>query len=346
MTARGWIRLFVRLAALAAAGTAVFYGTAIYRNYIDPALQFHRLTIIGVAEGSAGAQEVQSSVQAAVDGKNFFLVRLDEVKAAVEDVSWVKSASVERAWPDGMRVTVRKHEPVAVWEDGRLVSTDGVLFVNSEVGIERISALPIFSGDASALTDIVQLWGQFQVRAREVGLQVKTVNVSILGSWRITLESEKTPEITVELGRSKVRAVLVDRFDLVAGYFHKISDMMQGYPVYVDARYRSAFAARLPDQDSYERWEIAKGLRKPEADEEDEDALPGAAAEQAAEPVKSRQAGKAKTPADGAARKKSAAASAAAKRPAAASGAAAAKKTTVRRSAGPSSGIRETIYPK
>jgi cell division protein FtsQ len=264
-----WLAMVGKLAVAAAVAAAGVYGLMVYRDYIDPALQIRHLTMEGVAEGSASAQELQECMQNALEGKNFLIVHLGDIKAAAEGISWVRRASVSRIWPDGIRVSVERHEPVALWEDGRLVSSEGVLFTSSDVGIERISSMPNFSGDENMLPMIVQLWGKFNDSTQRIGMRVKSVQVSILGSWLLVLESEQRPDVIVELGRSKVRAALVHKLDQVIEYFQKISDMMQGYPTYLDARYRNAFAARLPDEVSRESWEIEKGLRNPpELDQE------------------------------------------------------------------------------
>ncbi len=276
MTLRRWLRIIGKIAVLAGCAAAVVYGSVLYGTYVDPALRIRHLTIEGVAEGGASAREVQESVEGALAGANFFLVRLDRVKSALEDISWVKSASVDRVWPNGMKIALTRYEPVAVWDDGRLVSEEGVLFSSSEIGIDRLSALPSFSADPASAPMMVQVWRQLSDRAQGIGLRVKSVNVSVLGSWRVMLESAESPDITVELGRAKVRAVLLHRFGLVVDYFHKISDMMQGYPVYVDARYSNAFSVRLPDQDNRTRWEIAKGIVKPGEAEQEAEAGPEA----------------------------------------------------------------------
>ena len=273
MTLGRWLAMVGKLAVAAAVAAAGVYGVMVYRDYIDPALQIRHLTMEGVSEGSASAQELQECVQNALDGKNFLVVQLGDIKAAAESISWVRKASVSRIWPDGMRVSVERHEPVALWEDGRLVSSEGVLFTSSDVGIERISSMPNFSGDANMLPTIVQLWGKFNESTQRIGMRVKSVQVSILGSWLLVLESEQRPDVIVELGRSRVRAALVHKLDQIVEYFQRISDMMQGYPTYLDARYRNAFSARLPDEGGRESWEIAKGLRNPpELDQEQPDA--------------------------------------------------------------------------
>ena len=258
-----WLALFGKLAAVALLAAVCILGALVYQTDIGLPLQIRRLSIEGVAEGSASIQELQDSVQRALGEKNFLSVKLEDIRDAVESISWVRKARVDRVWPDGLSVHVQRHEPIALWEDGRLVSADGVLFTSSDVGIERISTLPRFSGDAAMLPMIAQLWSKFNESAGRIGARVRAVQVSLLGSWQILLEADQRPDVTVELGRSKVRSVLTHRFDLVVDYYQKISDMMQGYPTYLDARYRNAFAARLPSQEGRLSWEVEKGIVKP-----------------------------------------------------------------------------------
>ena len=114
---RVWRCVFVAAALLAAAGGA-------YRFLTSEANTVRELYIVGDVKGPS-VNEMQQVVQRTVQG-TLFTVNLKAVKEAVQELSWVQSASVERVWPDGLKVTVIKHNPVAIWEDGRLVSSEGL----------------------------------------------------------------------------------------------------------------------------------------------------------------------------------------------------------------------------
>jgi cell division protein FtsQ len=70
-------------------------------------------------------------------GGNVFMLSLDEMRNRVEAISWVKSATVTRAFPHRLMVHVVEREPVAyVNVDGgvKLVDADGVILEKPEHG--------------------------------------------------------------------------------------------------------------------------------------------------------------------------------------------------------------------
>jgi cell division protein FtsQ len=73
-----------------------------------------------------------SSVRTALSGRlrgNYFTMRLDDTRRLFETVPWVSAASVRRVWPDRLVVTLTEHRALGIWEDGRLLSDRGDLFV-------------------------------------------------------------------------------------------------------------------------------------------------------------------------------------------------------------------------
>jgi cell division protein FtsQ len=46
-----------------------------------------------------------------------FTANLDAVRAAFESVPWVRKASVQREWPNKLRVTLEEHVVLGTWGD-------------------------------------------------------------------------------------------------------------------------------------------------------------------------------------------------------------------------------------
>ena len=93
-----------------------------------------------------------ASVRAAVAGRlrgNYFTMRLDEARRVMEGVPWVAQASVRRVWPDRLLVTLVEHRALGVWNDGRLLSDAGELFVANPAEAEIHGPLPAFEGPVS-----------------------------------------------------------------------------------------------------------------------------------------------------------------------------------------------------
>src|SRR5678816_2292351 len=68
---------------------------------------------------------------------------IDELRAALEQVPWVRRAAVRRVWPDRLEVSLEEQVPLARWGAEALVNTYGERFAGA-VGGE----LPLFVGAA------------------------------------------------------------------------------------------------------------------------------------------------------------------------------------------------------
>ena len=217
-----------------------------------PGFSVRTLYVAGPVEGS-GVTEVTQAVQTVPLG-NLLLTDIDAVRAAVREVSWVKDARVVRVWPDALRIDVERYEAVAIWEDGRLVAADGRLFVANDESIERLAQMPVLSGDPAYAAQAVAYLPQFQSAVSKMPARLKGIYVSFRGSWRITVESQVMPNVTIELGRAFTEATPVEKLQRVTRHFSHICRILRGYPQQIDARYRDAFAAQLPNRASVRLW--------------------------------------------------------------------------------------------
>lgn len=72
----------------------------------------------------------------------------EAIKARVEALPWVRSASVERRLPDTLYLRIEEHKPMALWQrSGKLVlvSRSGEVIADPRIG--RFAKLPIIVGD-------------------------------------------------------------------------------------------------------------------------------------------------------------------------------------------------------
>lgn len=63
--------------------------------------------------------------------ENYFTADLAAIRDAALSLSWVESVTVTRHWPDGLLVRVIPRQPVARWGSGRLLSGQGVVFIEA-----------------------------------------------------------------------------------------------------------------------------------------------------------------------------------------------------------------------
>ncbi len=106
------------------------------------------ITIVG--NHYASSDEIMNAIGLPVSnaryGGNIFLVSLDEMRNRVESISWVKSATITRAFPHRLIVQVVERAPIAyVNVNGgvKLVDADGVILEKPEHGN---FAFPVIGG--------------------------------------------------------------------------------------------------------------------------------------------------------------------------------------------------------
>jgi cell division protein FtsQ len=168
----------------------------------------------------------------------FFTMRLDEARASLQRVPWVKSVALRRRWPDRLEVSVSEHEPLARWNDSGLVDTEGEAFSADFDG-----ELPQFTGPDGSASQITARFREFGATLATRSLAISELQLSPRGAWR--LHTAGSASLTIELGRNAPGEQL-SRF--AAYYTRTVGALARaGTRVeHVDLRYRNGFAVRVP----------------------------------------------------------------------------------------------------
>jgi cell division protein FtsQ len=208
-----------------------------------PAFEFKRIEVRGDLQHVTAA-----SVRAALAGRlkgNYFTIRLDEARRLLETVPWVAQASVRRVWPNRLQVTLREHRALGAWNDGRLLSDRGELFVANVAEAEIYGPLPAFSGPDAVARDVATRYYDFAAQLAALALGVDGIDVSERRSW--VVEARGTGLATrVELGREDSTGALQQRLADVVAAYPMVVARVGGPPARIDARYANGFAASTP----------------------------------------------------------------------------------------------------
>lgn len=163
---------------------------------------------------------------------------LNDVKAAIKQVHWVRNADVRRRFPATLEVSVEEHRPFAKWMVGdaevrALVNTFGEVF---EADFDE--SLPIFSGPQGTSTEVLASYASFKTQLAEIGQVPSAVTLSARRAWQLKLDNG----VLLELGRSEAVERLA-RF--VKAY--PVLPAIQVANVRVDLRYQSGMTVRVAD---------------------------------------------------------------------------------------------------
>ena len=187
---------------------------------------------------------------------------------------WVKRAVVRRVWPDGLRIAVETYSAFAVYEDGRLVDPDGVLFsANPDERDNPSDPLPNFYGPAGQPAQIARYYREFSRALSSIGATVTDVACSDRGGWSLVMASGDIPATRVELGREDAGTNIVAKVADLAAAYPRVVELMDGPPASIDLRYDRAFAATLPDREAIRKLREAE--QRTDTDVPDEE--PGSA---------------------------------------------------------------------
>lgn len=126
-------------------------------------------------------------------------VPLSEVRAALRSIAWVREATVRWQFPADLEIAIEEHEPLARWDDERLVSVRGEVFAAAAP-----EGLPRFAGPEGSAMVVAQAWPLLTAAASPLGSPVTELRLNSRGAWQLKLASG----LTVDLGRTDPEARL------------------------------------------------------------------------------------------------------------------------------------------
>ena len=174
-------------------------------------------------------EDLQAALAHSAAG-NFFAARIDDVRAAAEQLPWVRRASVRRVWPDRLEVAIEEHVAFARWGSEGLVNTRGERFAAaSDTG------LPLFIGPPGSEAEITRRYARFAEVLAPLGSPLERIVLSARHGWQLRLANG----LQITLGRD------VDAADERLARF--VEAYARGGNVraeVVDLRYPNGFAVR------------------------------------------------------------------------------------------------------
>ncbi len=177
----------------------------------------------------------------------FWSLDLEALRARLQALAWVDSASLRRRWPDVLVVRIEEHRAAARWGDRGLLNARGELF--AERPPHGFPELPRLDGPPGSEREVAKVYLAMRERLLETRLAIERLHLDERGSWRLLLATGQE----VRFGRADVHE-RIDRFFSVAApalarELHRVS--------YVDLRYTNGFAVGWRDETQSEETEVA-----------------------------------------------------------------------------------------
>lgn len=165
--------------------------------------------------------------------KGFFAVNVSSVQEDLLQLPWIKQADVRRVWPGQLIVNISEHKPMAIWNETRLISSEGVLFELPREQIKQFSLPRLFGPEAKQML----VWEQYlkmEERISPLLLQISTLELAQRGAWQLQFNNG----IRVKLGNQDV-LVRLQRF--VTVYQQALKNQADQI-AYIDSRYTNGMA--------------------------------------------------------------------------------------------------------
>lgn len=157
---------------------------------------------------------------------------LAELKAAVETMPWVRSASLRRHWPDRLELTVEEHVALARWGEDGLVTADGVVF-RPDSG-DFPGGLILLSGRDEQALDVVTRFQDLSPRFKAIDLGIEELSLDARGAWTLRCSAGFTLAFGTARFEERLARFTRSYRTLVAA----------GTPSLVDMRYSNGLAIR------------------------------------------------------------------------------------------------------
>ena len=228
--------IFAIAAAVLLAGSALWL---IQRPWFD----LRQVELRGAGSGSlrhVNANMVRTATVGRLSG-NFFTLKLDEARRVFESVPWVAGVSLRRGWPDRLVVTLTEHRAIAIWDDGRLLSEGGRLFVANVAEAEVDGPLPQVDATDRLASEVARRLPQLAASLDSIGLRLRSIEVSERASWTAIAESG----LAIVLGRDEPVGLLEERLLRLAAHYPAMAAQLDAEPVRIDARYPQGFAVAV-----------------------------------------------------------------------------------------------------
>ncbi|MDF2690704.1 MAG: cell division protein FtsQ [Gammaproteobacteria bacterium] len=182
-----------------------------------------------------GAPLIQQTLTPYVE-QGLFGLNKKAARQALMQIPAVQTASIVRILPYTVEVIVQQRKAIVRWNDGSLMTADGVFFAPNVA--DSGDSLPLFVGQQQNQKEMLSQFYQFQKQLNKVGLNITTLWNTDSGSWRIQVDQG----FWIYLGNTKMHELL-DNF-LIA-YPVMMANATPGATlVYVDLRYHNGFAAK------------------------------------------------------------------------------------------------------
>jgi cell division protein FtsQ len=176
-------------------------------------------------------QEIMAAAAPALEA-SFLSVDLADIRRSVAEIDWVDTVTLQRIWPDTLRITTTEHLAAARWGANGLLNTKGELFAD-DVRMEY-QELPRLDGPEGSHRRVAQAYMAVRGRLARANQTLDVIRMDATRSFSIELAGG----MTIRIGRDEFD----NRVDRLFGVAVPSLETELHRITYIDLRYPNGFA--------------------------------------------------------------------------------------------------------
>ena len=153
-----------------------------------------------------------------------------------EELSWLKSVTVRKQWPDELIIQVAEYSPFAQWNDDYFIDQQGEIFSLPQEKVKETMRYPLLYGPDNMVKRVLESYSQMNQLLAPLNLRLALISFNSRYSWTIILDNG----IKLELGQDD-RVLRLKRFIQLYPLLVEQTATDQRID-YVDMRYKSGVA--------------------------------------------------------------------------------------------------------
>ncbi|WP_040536228.1 cell division protein FtsQ/DivIB [Legionella drancourtii] len=217
--------------------SALFLAGRLGYYYLSNADYFPIATIKVAASYEHVSHKELENVLARYVGDSFFALPVSALQNELNAMNWVDTATVERVWPDTLKIKLVEKKPVASWGNA-LMTADGKLF--NEGVIPLGMHLPQLKGPLSQQAEVLQVYEKLSKILSKYGLNATGLHLRDNQSWVLLMDNN----VKIYLGKNELEARLLRFCKAYPAVFAPKADQLAS----VDLRYPRGMAVQWKQQ--------------------------------------------------------------------------------------------------
>lgn len=202
----------IGLLSLFSSGIVTAAGQKLVKASADAGFKLETILVEGRVHSDPAAVKAAVGIEQGVPLLSF---DPEMARAEIEKLPWIKSAQVERRWPDTVYIEITERQPLALWQkdkDLSLIGTEGEVITKDNLG--RFAKLMIVTGE-KAPEHAAELIGLLKA---EPSIALRIEAASWTGERRWNLKTDRGVIIKLpegDLGLALSRLAKIDREETI-----------------------------------------------------------------------------------------------------------------------------------